>query len=86
MRPLSRVADNIWLDVRQQPASVVMEGVTYKPGIPQIANSQPLAVAEAVAHAGRRVVLRDEARVLRGVATRFSGLFEYEATDKGATK
>ena len=78
LRPLSRVANNIWLDVRQQPASVVMEGVTYKPGIPQIANSQPLAVAEAVARAGRRVVLRDRESVLKMVAMRFSDMFEYE--------
>jgi hypothetical protein len=31
LRPLSRVADNIWLDVRQQPASVVMEQTACRP-------------------------------------------------------
>jgi UDPglucose 6-dehydrogenase len=56
-----------------------IDGVTYKPGTDILDESQPLALAVALARAGRPVVIHDEPAVVAEVQARFPGLFQFAA-------
>lgn len=62
-----------------EQSPVVLDGVGFKPGSDILEESQRLALAEAVAHAGRRVVIRDQPAVLQELRARYGTLFEYQA-------
>jgi nucleotide sugar dehydrogenase len=55
------------------------EWVTYKPGTDILEESQPLAVAVALARAGRTVVIHEQPSVVTELRNRFGDLFQYRA-------
>ena len=58
----------------------VFEKVTYKDNcsVPIIEESQKLAVAAALAHAGKKVVVVDTEIVIKEVQKTFGNIFEYQ--------
>jgi UDPglucose 6-dehydrogenase len=51
--------------------------ITYKPGTDMLDESQPLAIAEELARAGRKVVIHEQHGVVEQLRHRFGDLFEY---------
>ena len=80
----ARVADNIWLDT-PSPGTITFEDIAYKPkcAINMIEESQPLAVAAAVARAegGPRVNIRGRKGLVDLVRREFAGEFDYEVVE-----
>ncbi len=52
--------------------------VTYKPGTEILEESQPLALALRLAHAGRKVVIRESPAVLASLRREYGDIFTYE--------
>lgn len=59
--------------------TIVFETVTYKPGTTILEESQQLALAERLARAGRKVLVRDHPAVVSELKHRFGSLFAYES-------
>eukprot|EP00756_Hemistasia_phaeocysticola_P003962 Hpha_TRINITY_DN12556_c0_g2::TRINITY_DN12556_c0_g2_i1::g.50888::m.50888/K00012/UGDH, ugd; UDPglucose 6-dehydrogenase len=61
----------------------VFTDVAYKRCCPVaiIEESQPLQVAAAIVHAGRKVTVRDRAEIIHEVRLRYGSTFEYEVVD-----
>jgi UDPglucose 6-dehydrogenase len=62
---------------RPEQEAIHFDGVTYKAGTDLLDESQPLALALALAHAGRRVVIHESPGVIGVLRERFVDLFEY---------
>ncbi|MCL5875964.1 MAG: nucleotide sugar dehydrogenase [Candidatus Dependentiae bacterium] len=66
--------------MQEKKETYVFEDVNYKDNclVVIIEESQKLAVAEILAKAGNRVVIRDRAVVIKAVKEKYGSLFEYE--------
>jgi len=60
-------------------APIPVHSLSYKPDTDMLEDSQPLALAVALARSGRRVVVHERATVVAKLQARFPGLFEYAA-------
>jgi len=60
---------------------IVFEGVSYKKGAILIEESQQLALAVALAKAGRKVLVKDQQAVITQVQDLYGSLMKYEITD-----
>ncbi|MCB0638420.1 MAG: UDP-glucose/GDP-mannose dehydrogenase family protein [Lewinella sp.] len=65
-----------YLDQYPPETPIEFNTVTYKPDSPLLIESQQLALALALARAGRRVVIRERPAVTRILQDRYPGLFE----------
>lgn len=59
-------------------ATIVLDQVTYKPGVEILEDSQQLLYALALAGAGYNVVIRESKNVINEVRNRYGSLFQYE--------
>jgi UDPglucose 6-dehydrogenase len=68
----------------QEP--IHLTSVTYKPGTVILEESQQLALAERLAHAGRTVVIHESDAVLEQLKQIYGNLFEYRPMDRTMAK
>jgi nucleotide sugar dehydrogenase len=73
------------LEIHPIAEPIHFHSVTYKPGTEILEESQPLALALALAHAGRTVVIHEQPAVLAALAERFGAVFQYRAGTTGST-
>ena len=66
-----------YLETNPPDEAIHFDWVTYKPGTVILEESQPLAVAVALARAGRTVVIHEHPSVVTELRNRFGDLFEY---------
>lgn len=64
--------------------AIHLTSVTYKPGTIILEESQQLALAERLAHAGRKVVIHESEEVLEQLKKIHGSLFEYRLTRRTA--
>jgi nucleotide sugar dehydrogenase len=67
-----------YLRAHREDEVIHVHGVTYKAGTEMLEESQPLALARALAAAGRRVVIHESPAVATQLRAEFGELFEYE--------
>lgn len=67
-----------WLRHYAEEESIVFESVTYKPDSILLVESQQLALALALAQAGRTVVVRERKDVIEQLEKQYPGLFQLE--------
>lgn len=63
----------------QESEAIVFESVTYKRGTTILEESQQLALALRLAHAGRKVLVRDNLPVIQALKVLYGDLFAYES-------
>ena len=66
-----------YLETHPPNEPIHFDWVTYKPGTDILEESQPLALAVALARAGRTVVIHEQPSVVTELRNRFGDLFEY---------
>ena len=57
---------------------IIFEGVTYKKETDMIEQSQSLALARALAEAGRKVIIRDKPNIISQIKKEFGNIFTFE--------
>lgn len=70
-----------WLAAHPDGEPIHVHSVAYKPGTEILDESQPLALAVALARAGRTVVVHDRPAVLATLQERFGDLFQYRTAE-----
>lgn len=70
-----------WLAAHPEGEPIVFDYVSYKPGTPQITESQQLALAVALARTGRQVIIRDSRAVVEQVQALYGDLFTYQPSE-----
>lgn len=67
-----------WQEQYAQAQEIVFDSVTYKKGTDILEASQQLKLAEALAHSGKKVVIRESPAVIKQLIDHYGTLFTYQ--------